>query len=126
MPADFFTRLREYYLDVAKVLRGEANAASIFPNTADKGLTRENVYVEFLHQHAPSKCNVFLGGFLFDENGAESKQLDIIVTTDTAPRFDLHKRSGKSFCPVEGALGVFSVKSNLNKNELFDALAGIA
>jgi hypothetical protein len=64
--------------------------------------------------------------FSFDEYGAESAQLDIIVATDTAPRFDLHKRSGKSFCPVEGALGAFSVKSILNKSELHNALAGVA
>jgi len=129
MPENFFIRLREYYLQVAAVLRGEADSASIFPNTTDIGQSREKVYAEFLRLHAPSKCNVFLGGFLFDhENGNESKQLDIIVTTDTTPRFNLHNRdgSGKSFSPVEGTLGVVSIKSTLNKAELEDALSGIA
>ncbi|MBI4316535.1 MAG: hypothetical protein HY679_11420 [Chloroflexi bacterium] len=129
MPENFFIRLREYYLNVAAVLRGEADSASIFPNSTDVGQSREKVYAEFLRLHAPSKCNVFLGGFLFDhENGNESKQLDIIVTTDTTPRFDLHNRdgSGKSFSPVEGTLGVVSSKSMLNKAELEDALLGIA
>lgn len=128
MPNNFYDRLREYYIKVAEVLRGEAEAASIFPNPSDIGLSRENVYAEFLKQHAPSKCNVFMGGFLFDESGNESKQLDIIVTTDTAPRFNFHNQdgAGKSFSPVEGTLGVVSVKSTLNMNELFDALTGIA
>jgi hypothetical protein len=128
MTQPFFTRLRSYYLKVAEVLRGEADAASIFPNTTDIGISRELIYAEFLKQHAPSKCNVFLGGFLFDEDGAESKQLDIIVTTDTAPRFDFHNKdgAGKSFSPVEGTLGVVSVKSTLDEKELFDALRGIA
>jgi hypothetical protein len=128
MAQTFFQRLRSYYISVAKVLRGEADAASVFANTTDIGMSREKVYAEFLRQHAPSKCNVFLGGFLFDEDGAESHQLDIIITTDTAPRFDFHNKdgSGKSFSPVEGTLGVVSVKSTLNKNELLDALAGIA
>jgi hypothetical protein len=128
MTQPFFTRLRSYYLKVAEVLRGEAEAASIFPNTTDIGISRELVYTEFLRQHAPSKCNVFLGGFLFDEDGIESKQLDIIVTTDTAPRFDFHNKdgAGKSFSPVEGTLGVVSVKSTLDEKELFDALRGIA
>jgi hypothetical protein len=128
MPAKFFQRLQKYYSDVAKVLRGEADAASIFPNSTDVGQARERVYAEFLRLHAPSKCNVFLGGFLFDEHGSESKQLDVLVTTDTAPRFNFHNRSGdgKAFSPVEGTLGVFSIKSTLDKQQLFDALEGLA
>jgi hypothetical protein len=128
MAQNFFKRLREYYLNVAEVLRGDADAASVFPNPTDVGMARERVYVDFLRLHAPSKCNVFLGGFLFDENGAESRQLDVIVTTDTAPRFDLHNRdgTGKSFSPVEGTLGVASIKSYLNKAQLEDALLGIS
>jgi len=128
MTQNFFVRLRSYYIKVAEVLRGEADAASVFANTTDIGMSRELVYAEFLKQHAPSKCNVFMGGFLFDDDGAESKQLDIIITTDTAPRFNFHNKNGagKSFSPVEGTLGVVSVKSTLNKAELFDALGGIA
>jgi hypothetical protein len=128
MPQNFFVRLRDYFEKVGAVLRGEADTASIFPNPSDVGLTREKVYAEFLKLHAPSKCNVFLGGFLFDMDGAESRQLDVIVTTDTAPRYDLHNKdgTGKSFSPVEGTLGVASIKSTLNKNELEDALDGLA
>ena len=128
MAGQFFQRLRAYYKDVAAVLRGEAQAASIFPNTTDIGMSRESVYAEFLRQHAPSKCNVFFGGFLFGEDGSESAQLDVLVTTDTTPRFNFHNKDGqgKSFSPVEGTLAVASIKSTLNKNELEDALAGIA
>ena len=90
MPSDFYTRLREYYLKVGEVLRGDADAASIFPNPTDVGTSRELAYADFLRQHAPSKCNVFSGGFLFDVEGNESKQPDILITTDTAPR-----RTGK-------------------------------
>lgn len=128
MTQNFFHRLRTYYTKVAEVLRGEADAASVFANTTDIGMSRELAYAEFLKQHAPSKCNVFLGGFLFDDDGTESKQLDIIIATDTAPRFNFHNKdgSGKSFSPVEGTLGVVSVKSTLNKAELFDALGGMA
>lgn len=128
MAGPFFQRLRSYYLNVAAVLRGEASVASVFPNTTDIGMSREAVYAEFLRQHAPSKCNVFLGGFLFGNDGSESGQLDVIVTTDTTPRFDFHNQDGrgKSFSPVEGTLGVASIKSTLNKNELEDSLKGIA
>lgn len=128
MAQSFFTRLRDYYLKVGEVLRGDADAASVFPNPSDIGEARERIYVDFLRQHAPSKCNVFRGGFLFHDDGSESKQLDVIVTTDTAPRFDFHNSdgSGQSFSPIEGTLGIASIKSTLDKNQLFDALAGIA
>jgi hypothetical protein len=128
MAKPFFERLRTYYDKIAEILRGEADAASIFPNTSDIGFAKELIYAEFLKQHAPSKCNVFLGGFLFGENGDESKQLDVIISTDTAPRFDFHNAqgTGKSFGPVDGCLGVASLKSTLDKAQLFDALSGIA
>lgn len=128
MAGQFYERLRAYYLKVAAVLRGEADAASVFPNATDIGMSRERVYAEFLRQHAPSKCNVFFGGFLFGEDGSESKQLDVLVTTDTTPQFNFHNRDGHgtSFSPVEGTLAIASIKSMLNKNELENTLAGIA
>ena len=128
MAQDFHTRLYDYYEKVAKVLRGEADVASVFPNPSDVGGVREKVYANFLCQHAPSKCNVFLGGFLFHANGSESKQMDVIVTTDTTPRFNFYNPNGggKAFAPVEGTLGVASIKSTLDKAKLFNALTGIA
>ncbi len=128
MTKPFYERLRKYFLKVGEVLRGEADAGSIFPNTSDIGLSRELIYAEFLKQHAPSKCNVFLGGFLFSGEGEESKQLDLIISTDTTPRYNFLNPDGKgkSFSPVEGCLGVASIKSTLDKNQLFDALEGIA
>lgn len=128
MADDFFDRLRAYYENAAAVLRGESNAASIFPNSTDLGQSREKLYLEFLRLHAPAKCRTFLGGYLFDENGNESRQLDVIVTTDTSPKFDLHNKDGggKSFAPVEGTLGVISSKTNLTKANLVDALDGLA
>jgi hypothetical protein len=128
MVQNFFHRLRSYYEDVARVLRDEASSASIFPNSSDIGTSRESIYAEFLRQHAPAKCNVFFGGFVFGKDGSESRQLDIIVTTDTTPKFNFHNKvgTGKSFSPVEGTLGVISIKSTLDKNQLDDALAGIA
>lgn len=84
--------------------------------------------MEFLRLHAPSKCNVFFGGFLFGGDGSESSQLDVIVTTDTTPRFNFYNSdgSGKSFAPVEGTLAVASIKSFLDKRELENALTGLA
>lgn len=126
MAAPFFDRLWAYYSKVGEVLRGEASAASIFPNSTDVGISREQIYAQFLRQHCPSKCNVLFGGFLFDEKGTESKQLDIIVTNDACPQFNFFGETGKTFACVEGALAAVSVKSMLNKEELIDSLLNIA
>ena len=128
MTETFFKRLNEYYKQVAEVFCDEASAAKVFPNSSDIGASRERIYAEFLKLHLPSKCNVFFGGYLFDENERESKQLDIIITTDTAMRFNFLNKDGfgKSFSHVEGTLGVVSVKSNLDKEKLIDSLEGFA
>ncbi len=128
MTKPFFVRLRNYYADVGKVLRGEAGAASIFPNTTDIGMSREKVYAEVLRQHIPYSCNVVFGGFLFGQGGNESRQLDIIITSDSALQFNFHNKdgSGKAFACVDGCVGVASVKSTLTSPELADALQNIA
>jgi Domain of unknown function (DUF6602) len=124
MAGPFFKRLRDYYEKVGEVLRGEAAAATIFPNSIDIGTSRERIYAEFLRQHSPSKCNVFYGGFLFDEVGNESKQIDVIITTDTCPQFNFHNPDGegKTFTCVEGTLACASIKSFLDKAQIEDAL----
>jgi len=96
MAQDFYTRLHDYYEKVTGVLRDEADIASVFPNPSDIGEALEKIYANFLRQHAPSKCNVFLGGFLFHADGSESKQMDVIVTTDTALRLKEHSGSHRS------------------------------
>jgi hypothetical protein len=128
MAGPFFNRLKTYYQQVGAVLRGEAAAASIFPNTTDVGMSREQVYAEFLKLHLPSSCNVLFGGFLFNLDGQESKQIDLIITADTCPQYNFHNRfeGGKSFACVEGTLGVASIKSNLDSSELVDALDNLA
>src|SRR4051812_24133567 len=120
MAKHFYDRLKKYFSEVGAVLRGEADSASIFPNSTDKGMSREKVYAEFLRTHLPSICNVSFGGFLFNLSGAESKQIDVIVTTDSCPQYNLHNRDGqgKSFSCIEGALAVVSIKSNLDSKEL--------
>lgn len=128
MPRPFFDRLRSYFQDVGKVLRGQANSASIFPNPTDVGMSRERVYAEFLRQHLPSSCNVCFGGFLFDQEGNESSQVDVIITNDSSLRFDLHnpEGTGKSFGCIDGCVGVVCLKSNLTTAELRDALLNLA
>jgi hypothetical protein len=128
MPEPFYDRLRMYFRKVGEVLRGESDAASIFPNSTDKGLSREDVYARVLRQHLPADCHVFRGGYAFNDDGVESRQIDLIVTSGKALQFNFHNSdgSGKAFTAIEGCIGAVSVKSNLTVAELQDALRNLA
>ncbi len=128
MAKPFIERFRKYLISLTQVIRGEALASSVFPNTTDTGQSKERAFLEILKLHLPSSCNIFLGGYLFNLDGDESKQMDIIISDIQSLRFDALNKDGKgkSFACVDGAIGVISVKSYLNKNEMFEALANIA
>lgn len=128
MPANFFTRLNDYFNNIGASIRGEANAAAIFPNSTDKGTSRERLYEDVLRLHLPATCMVSLGGFIFDHNGNESQQIDIFVHSDRALRFNFHNPDGKgkSFCSIEGCLAVVAVKSMLDKEKLIECLNNLA
>ncbi|PKB80487.1 MAG: hypothetical protein BZY86_06410 [SAR202 cluster bacterium MP-NPac-SRR3961935-G1] len=70
---------------------------------------------------------MFLGGFVFDMEGAESKQLDIVVTTNSCPRYMLTTgEHAKSFAPIDGTIAVVNAKSTLTTEQLEDALDNLA
>jgi len=75
MGALFFERLKKYYSDIGDELLNRSKCANIFPNPTDKGTNREEIYLNFLKDHIPLGCNIFLGGFLFNKKGDESKQM---------------------------------------------------
>lgn len=128
MPDAFLDRFVEYFQKVAEVLKGEAGVASVFPNPTDVGTSREKIYGQFLVRHLPSFCNVIYGGFLFNIDGLESKQIDIIITSAFAPQYNffVENGSGKSFVYVDSSLAVVEVKSSLNKDTLESSLHGFA
>jgi penicillin-binding protein-related factor A (putative recombinase) len=128
MPEPFYKRLEKYFSDVGRVLQGEADAASIFPNGPNIGLVREQVYAEVLRQHLPFSCSVVQGGYLFDLEGRESRQLDLMIIKNNSIQFNHfnNNNSGLSFACIDGCMGVVSVKSNLNCDTLCEALENIA
>lgn len=128
MPGIFFKRLETYFSKVGGVLKGEADVASIFPNSQDIGTSRERIYAEVLRQHLPKSCAVSFGGFLFDMEGNESKQIDLIILNDVSPQFNFHNPDGlgKSFACIDGCVAVASIKSTLNSSELINALDNFA
>jgi hypothetical protein len=119
-------RLLQYFEAVGDVLRGDATKAKIFSNIADVGGTREEIFSAFLRNHLPAWCNVDRGGFLFNWEGAESGQLDIVISSGYAPKFVPFPENGKSVREIEGVIGVTSIKSTLSKESLTDALKEFA
>jgi hypothetical protein len=128
MTRPFFQRLNQYYAKIGEVLRSEIGVSSIFPNTTDIGMSRERIYAQILQLHLPSSCNVAFGGFLFDQTGKESEQIDILVTNDSSLRFNFENKdgTGKSFACVDGCMAAVSVKSKLDSDELENALLNLA
>ncbi len=45
---NFFERFRDYFQGIANSLEEEKYSTSIFPNTSDKGVTREDILKDFL------------------------------------------------------------------------------
>ncbi len=127
MEQNAYRNIIRYFQDAVSALKGELSASLVFNNSADIGEAREWSYLKFLEQHIPKSCNIFRGGFLFRSDGKTSDQIDIIVTAGDVPRFDRFREgSRQSFASVDGCLAVTSVKSNLGKKELHDALNNIA
>ncbi|MFZ3136177.1 MAG: DUF6602 domain-containing protein [Thermodesulfovibrionales bacterium] len=128
MTKPFYQRLQNYFSQVGKVLKGEADSASIFPNATDIGSSREKIYAAVLKLHLPSSCNVNYGGFLFDRDGNESKQLDVIISNEQTVQFNFNNQdgSGKTFSCIDGCVGVVSVKSALDSTQLIDSLLNLA
>jgi hypothetical protein len=118
---NYFFELLEYFQNSADSLGVEANKMGIFSNTSDVGDSRENMLFTFINNHIPIRCRVIKGGFVFDSNGDKSRQVDLIVTSDSTFQFKQSENNTKekSFNCVEGCLAVISVKSYLNKKELF-------
>ena len=127
MTQKFFTRLESYFFNTSKVLRGESDKSAIFPNPSDIGDTREDIFAQILRDHLPVGCVVSKGGFLFNLEGDESKQIDILINSSQSLRFnfdpDGHR---KTFSCVDGCIGVVSVKSDLSRANLIDALDNLA
>ena len=128
MTNPFYERLHGYFNSVGEALKVDSDIAAIFPNGSDKGAAREQLFAQVLKDHLPSSCNIKLGGFVFNLEGDESKQMDIIISNSNSVQFDaLNTDSGgKSFNCIEGCLAVVSMKSKLDKKELFESLENLA
>lgn len=128
MTAPFFDRLKTYYIAIGRALAANQDLTGILPNPSDKGLSRELAYAEILRQLLPASCQVALGGYVFGQNGDESRQMDVLVFSDLALQYGIIAKTSipKTFTCVDGIVGVVSIKTHLSGKEMIDALGCIS
>ena len=125
MSRKVFADMVEYYTHLADQLTSEARQAKVLENPSAIGTDREEIYLKFLKRHIPYTCEVFRGGYLFDTDGNASKQIDLIITAGSSPRFEMRDGS-QANASIEGTIGAVEVKSNLDKVKLHEALENFA
>ncbi len=120
--------LQKYFQGISDDMSNAKHISCIFSNMGDLGDVRENVLLQFLKTHLPARCSVFKGGCIFDSLGNCSRQIDLLVCSDSALRFsyfDRDEQNSKTVQTVEGCLAAISVKSTLSKATLYEALENI-
>lgn len=95
-----------------------------FSHAGEKGRNNENVLAKFLKLYLPERFSVATGQVVASD-GTKSCQTDIIISD----RFNtpaLFLGNGSVLVPIETTYAVISVKTNLDKTELADAVQQIA
>ena len=115
--------ISKYYDSLSKVLSGHSELASVTGHPSDTGVNREEILRDFINSHTPSKLEALLGGKIIGLGQPASKQIDCMVCSDIAPRFNQNNRS----IAIVEAVGVaISVKSHLDKSGIIDSIENLA
>lgn len=115
--------LAEYFDAAAESLSGISRGAGITGHPGDTGSNRETLIQDFINKHTPNRFTCYLGGKIIGLNQPPSKQIDCIVAADIVPKFTNHERS---ISIVESVAMAISIKSDLNKETLFNSLDNLA
>ena len=116
-------RLGTYFNSLADTIASKAVTAGAMSENSDIGTNREIVSQDFLSKHIPKRFPISLGGDIFGLPDSRSGQIDIIINHDMSMTF---LENYKIQCPVESVTAAISIKSNLTKGELFNALENLA
>ncbi len=117
-------QLKRYFNGISDTLTSKATIAGVFHGKGDIGQCREMICTEFLEKHVSKRFNIGRGGEIFGTNNQKhSGQIDIIINHDMSPAF---KENSLVRCPIESVVAAISVKSMLDKTQLFDALKNLA
>lgn len=115
--------IRDYFNSIADKIAAMSQLAGATAHNPDIGQNREVLLRDVLNNHLPQRMQAVLGGNVLGFDGSISKQIDIIVRADNTPRFEENQ---KTFTIAESLVAAISVKSTLNKAELFDSLDNLA
>ncbi|MFC1633963.1 DUF6602 domain-containing protein [Planctomycetota bacterium] len=116
-------RIKTYFNNISKKLAIESDIAGGGKHCGDIGTNREVIFQTFLNNHIPNRLKAYLGGEIIGLGDKASGQLDIIVASDIGARFE---EKEKTFFIAESVAGVISIKSFLDKAQLFDALDNLS
>lgn len=116
-------RIKNYFNNISKKLAIESEISGGGKHRGDIGTNREVIFKNFLNNHIPNRLRAQLGGEIIGLKGQSSGQLDIIISNDIGGRFEEKERT---FFVAESVAGAISIKSFLDKNQLFDALDNLS
>lgn len=117
------TSLGRYFNGLADVIATRAVLGGDANENIDIGTNREVICKELLEKHLPPRFSVTQGGDIFGIGDTRSGQIDIVVTHDMSMAF---RENNKPRCPVESVTAAISVKSQLTKAALVNALENLA
>jgi len=113
---------KDYLISLANMLDVKFKGyEKIATNSADKGELCELFMKEFLIDSFGDIFKIFRGGRIVNCVGAESKQIDIIITDKRAIKIF----GDKGIYPVETVKGCFSITSTLTKAKLINDCKGL-
>jgi hypothetical protein len=116
-------KILKYFSNLANRLSIEFENSGLTDNTNDIGLNREVLLRDLLLKHLPKRQSAYLGGQIFGFDAPDSKQIDIIISSDIGINYEEYQ---KTFTPIENVVSAISVKSNLSSAELINSLENLA
>lgn len=108
----------DYFKNQAKLLQSSYEGSGT-SHKGDTGTNREDILAEWLKKHLPRSTTPEFGGQIIDSTGRITKQVDIVLYNDSAPRFG---GNPKSYFFAEGTIVAIQVKSKLTSSELSSAI----
>lgn len=89
----------------------------------DSGGNKEDILINILNSHLPDCLEAINGGMIINKDNETSGQIDIIIKNNLFPKFSYHE---KNYILTENVVAVISVKSQLDKSSLNEAIENIA
>ena len=107
-------RWANYLNKTAQQMSLNAEKAAIIEHASSTGNNREEILGNFLRSHLPSRLIPKSNAKVFSVEGAESKEVDLLVINDISINFLNEMRM---FTNAESVASAITVKSFLNKND---------